>query len=282
MAGNKQKTGLVLGGGGMRGLSHVGVLKVLDRAGVTIDLIAGTSMGGVIGALYAAGLAVERIEQEVLALANRASVRRLIDIRLSYRGLVRGERIYNLIADTIGPDIRFADLDIPLAMVAVDARTGCEVVLDTGKVADAVRATISVPGIFQPVETKNMILIDGGILNNVPTNVAHDLGADVVIAADVMPDFSRNTPGQPLVEPAIDPPSLPTILQEAFHIEYIMISAMTRYKLAAHPPDVLIRPAIPSEIDLLIGFERAEEIIATGEEAAEAALPHILDMLASP
>jgi len=279
IADKKPKLGLALGGGGMRGLSHVGVLKVFDRAGVNIDMLAGTSMGGVIGALYAAGLTVAEIEEEALSLANRASVRRLIDLRPSFRGLVRGERIYNHVAGAIGEETTFEELKWPLAMVSVDARSGCEVLLDKGKVVDAVRATISIPIIFEPVERDNMILVDGGILNNVPADVARSMGADVVVAVDVMPDFSRNTPGQPLVEPPIDPPSLPDFLQEAFHIEYLMISAMTRLKLAGNPPDILIRPDIHQAIDLLIGYERAEEIIGIGEEAAEAALPAILEKL---
>jgi NTE family protein len=267
-----RKVGLVLGGGGVRGLAHVGVLKALKKMGISVDMIAGTSMGGVIGSMHAAGLPADQIETEILAIANKASLRRLLDIRPSYRGIVRGERIYNLIADTIGADITFADLDLPMAMVAVDARTGCEVILSEGNVVDAVRATISVPIVFKPVEVDDMILVDGGILNNVPTDVAQHLGADVVIAVDVMPDFSLNTPGEPFVEPPIDPPSLPTFLQEAFHVEYIMISALTKCKLTAHPPDLLIRPDIPAEIDLLIGYDRTEEIISVGEEATLKAL----------
>ncbi len=274
-----KKLGLVLGGGGVRGLAHVGVLKVLEEAGVTVDLLAGTSMGGVVGALYAAGMTAEQIEREVMALSTTASLRRLIDIRPSYRGLVRGERIYNLIAETIGAEITFADLDLPLAMVAVDAVSGCEVILNSGKVADAVRATISVPGIFKPVEVDGMVLVDGGVLNNVPTDVAQKMGADTLMAVDVMPDFSRNTPGQPLVELAIDPPSLPTFLQEAIHIEYIMISALTSCKLKAHPPDLLIRPDISSQVDLLMGYDRAAEVIAAGEQATAAAIQEILARL---
>ncbi len=283
MEGNKgasdQRIGLVLGGGGVRGLAHIGVLKVLESAGVPISLLAGTSMGGVLGAMYAGGMTPAQIEQEVLERSNIAAIRRMIDIRLTYRGFIRGGRIYNLLAEVLGLDMTFADLQLPLAMVAVDARTGCEVILKEGKVVDAVRATISVPGVFLPVEQDNMILVDGGILNNVPTDVAHDMGADLVIAVDVMPDFSRNEPGQPLVEPPIDPPSLPTVLQETLHIEYIMISALTRCKLQTHPPDILIRPDIPAEVDLLIGVERAGEVIAAGEEAAQKVLSRIMTLL---
>jgi NTE family protein len=270
-----KRLGMALGGGGARGLAHIGVLKVLDNAGIAVHALAGTSMGGVVGAMYAAGLSAVEIERQTLELSTTSSIRRLIDINLSYRGLVRGERIYNLIADTIGPDLIFDDLALPLAMTAVDAVSGCEVVLNEGKVVDAVRATISVPGVFRPVERDGMILIDGGILNNVPSDLTYQLGADLVLAVDVMPDFSRNTPGEPLVETPIDPPSLPNFLQEALHIEYIMISALTRCKLAAHPPDILLRPEIHATVDLLIGFDRAQEIIDAGQAAAEAALPAI-------
>jgi NTE family protein len=269
-------TGLVLGGGGVRGLAHIGVLRALKSAGVTFDLIAGTSMGGVIGALVAAGKTLDEIERQVLKLTTSTSLVRLIDIRPSFSGFVRGERIYNLLAETIGPDLTFADLDLPLAMVAVDSRSGCEVVLKEGRLVDALRATISIPGIFRPVEVDNMVLIDGGVLNNVPVDVAYSMGAQRVIAVDVMPDFSRNTPGQPLVVEPIDPPSLPSFLQEALHVEYIMISALTNCKLQDHPPDVLIRPEIPAEIDLLIGFERAQAVIDAGLQAGLEAMPQIL------
>lgn len=276
---NNKRVGLVLGGGGVRGLAHIGVFKVLEKASISVDLLAGTSMGGVLGAMYAAGMSVSQIEQEILERANAAALRRLIDFSLSYRGFVRGGRIYNLLTEVLGNDITFADLELPLSMVAVDARSGCEVILNEGNVVDAVRATISVPGVFLPVERDNLILVDGGILNNVPTDVARQMGADVVVAVDVMPDFSRNTPGEPLVEPPIDPPSLPTFLQETLHIEYIMISALTRYQLQASPPDILIRPDIPAQVDLLIGVERAAEVIAAGEAAAQQSLPQILTVL---
>ena len=274
-----KQVGLVLGGGGMRGLAHIGVLKALEEAGVRIDMLAGTSMGGVIGSLYAAGLSVAEIEATVLELTNSASIRRLLDIHLNYRGFVRGERIYNLIADTIGADITFADLDLPMKMVATDIVSGCEVILDQGKVVDAVRATISIPFVFRPVDQENMTLVDGGILNNVPTDVAREMGADVVIAVDVMPDFSLNTPGKPLIEQPIDPPSLPNFLQETFHVVYIMISAMTQLKLGAYPPDILLRPAIAPEIDLLLGYDRAEEVIAAGKQAALQSMDAIQGLL---
>ena len=269
------RVGLVLGGGGVRGLAHIGALRALEEAQVPIDLIAGTSMGGLIGALYAAGLTPSQIEEQVLAQTQFAALRRLLDIRPSFNGLVRGQRIYNLISDLIGPEVDFADLEIPLKMVAVDTVSGREVILEKGLVVDAVRATISVPAVFVPVERDNMILVDGGILNNVPTDVARTMGAELLIAVDVMPDFSGNVPGEEPAVPGIDPPMLPEFMQDLFHVEYIMISALTAYRLAQSPPHVLISPQIPAQIDLMIGFERAEEVIAAGEAAARKAVAQI-------
>lgn len=266
------RVGLVLGGGGVRGLAHIGVLAALEEAGVPIDLIAGTSMGGLIGALYAAGLTPADIETQVLEQTEFAALRRLLDIRPSLNGLVRGERIYSLISRLIGPDITFADLTLPLQMVSVDLLSGREVVLNKGLVAEAVRATISVPAVFVPVEKDNMVLVDGGVLNNVPTNVAQDMGAELIIAVDVMPDYSSNVPGQdPLVLP-LDPPLLPEFMQELFNVEYIMISALTAFRLAQTPPHLLIQPALPQSVDLLIGFDRAEEVIEAGRLATREAL----------
>jgi NTE family protein len=266
------RVGLVLGGGGVRGLAHIGVLTALEEAGVPIDLIAGTSMGGLIGALYAAGLTPAEIEAQVLEQTEFAALRRLLDIRLSFEGLLRGERIFDLINDLIGPNITFADLTIPLKMVSVDVLSGREVTLGEGLVAEAVRATISVPAVFVPVERNNMVLVDGGILNNVPTNVAQEMGAELIIAVDVMPDYSGNVPGEePLVLP-LDPPLMPEFMQELFNVEYIMISALTAFRLAQTPPHLLVRPTLPQSVDLLIGFERAEEVIEAGLVATREAL----------
>jgi NTE family protein len=117
-----------------------------------------------------------------------------------------------------------------------------------------------------------MVLVDGGILNNVPTNVAQEMGAELIIAVDVMPDYSGNVPGEePLVLP-LDPPLMPEFMQELFNVEYIMISALTAFRLAQTPPHLLVRPTLPQSVDLLIGFERAEEVIEAGLVATREAL----------
>ncbi len=264
----KHKIGLVLGGGGARGLAHVGVLKVIERMGLKIDVIAGTSMGGLVGAMYAGGLPLEEIEAKIIEVASTRQMSRLIDISLTNWGLLKGNRVYDLLANTLGDSLTFADLKLPLSVVATDTRTNCEYVINSGNVIDAVRATISVPGFFVPVEQDTMTLVDGGLVNNVPVDVAQAMGADKVIAVDVMPDFSQNEPGKKPQEEMIRIPIIPGTLHEALHMVYLMMSQITAFKLAANPPTVLIRPSIPANIDVLTGFPRAREVIDLGEKSA--------------
>jgi NTE family protein len=272
--------GLVLGGGGARGLAHIGVLRVLEREQIPIACVAGTSIGGLIGAVYAAGISMADLLAEVEQISKLSEFLRLMDVRISMQGIsVKGARIYDYIAGLLGPELTFADLQRPLAMVAVDLDSGRQVVLQGGLVSDAVRATISIPGIFAPAELGDFRLVDGGILNNVPVNVAHSLGAKKTIAVDVLPDYTANHPGQEAVVRPLTPPFLPGTLQELYQVLMVMIAAITHERLKASPPDVLIRPAIPADVTLLYGFSRASELIAAGEAAAETALPHIQALL---
>lgn len=273
---NHRVIGLALGGGGARGLAHIGVLKVLDRAGIPINVLAGTSMGGIVGALYAAGIAPDVIETSILsAVGSITDLLALVDVRISQSGLLKGHRVYDLVASKLGPQRTFASLRRPFAVVAVDTVTGREVVLDEGWVADAVRATMSVPGIFAPVEMGPYRLVDGGLLNNVPVDVVRRLGAGFVIAVDVLPNFGANQSGQPPVVRQLSPRFMPRAFQDLWHIEMIMISALTEFRLRDNPPDVLIRPDLPADMDMFVGFERPGVAIAAGELAAEAALPQI-------
>ena len=143
------KIGLALGGGGVRGLAHIGVLKVLQREHIPIDFIAGTSMGGIIGALLAAGVSVEDMETEALRVRSRRQTVKLLDLGFSSSGLIKGAGIHRYMSNLLGAELTFDDLLTPLALVAVDIHSGREVILREGKVVDALRATISVPVIRQ-------------------------------------------------------------------------------------------------------------------------------------
>lgn len=270
--------GIALGGGGARGFAHIGVLKVLQHAGIFPRLVAGTSMGGIVGAMYANGMAAEQMEIAVQqAVGSTADIIRAVDLNLNLAqtGIMRGARIYDFIAKIIGPETTFANLRRPLTMVATDITSGREVLLDSGRVVDAVRATISVPSVFTPVELGSMRLVDGGMLNNLPVDVVRQMGADLVIAVDVLPNFQANTPGQPPIVAPLQPRRTPRTYRELWHIVTIMISAATEAHLQRWPADVLLRPDLPADMDMLLSFDRSAEAIAAGEAAAEAALEQI-------
>jgi NTE family protein len=271
--------GLALGGGGARGLAHIGVLRVFEREQIPIHFIAGTSMGGIVGATYAAGVPLETITGVALQIRKRMEQLRLLDFKLSGRGLIKGTRLYRQLASLLGEELTFAELNIPLAMMAVDILTGREVVLRDGRVVDSIRATMSVPGVFEPVPRGDMLLVDGGILNNLPVDVVCQAGMQVRIAVDVMPDFPRNRLGEAPVVMAPKTAYLPPAMQEVMNTFLIMISEMTEYRLRACMPDLVLRPEISNQVSLLTGFELAEEVIAAGATATEAALPEIRKLI---
>lgn len=273
------RIGLALGGGGARGLAHIGVLKVLQREQIPIDVVTGTSMGGIVGAMYAAGLPIEQMEAEALKHGDIGQIFKLVDLRLIGNGLLGGQRIKNLLAEMLGADTTFADLRLPFAVVSVDYTSGREVVLKEGKLVDAVRATMSVPGVFEPVELDGCHLLDGGVLDNVPVDVARELGAEKVIAVDVLPNFRLNEPGQAPIVPPLKPRGMPKAYRQLWHVELVMIAALTEFRLKAAQPDVIIRPELPVDMDLLTSFDRPQEAIECGEHAAEAALTQLRTLL---
>ena len=268
--------GLALGGGGARALSHVGVLRVLEEEGLQADVVAGASMGGLVGAAYAAGFPVEAIEREVLGLSTRSRLLRLADWMPTLQGLFSGRKIEAYLDALMGTDLTFADLRRPLALAAADLRSGREVVLRSGRVVPAMRATMSIPGVFAPVAWEGGYrLVDGGILNNVPADLARALGADVVVAVDVLPFFRENQLDEaPRVEP-MEPPLLPTGARDLWQATFVAIAALTECNLKRSNPEVVIRPALPVDVTLLAGFTRADQLIEAGARAARAALPAI-------
>jgi NTE family protein len=267
---------LALGGGGARGVAHVGVLEVLEEQGIPVRGIAGTSMGGLVGALHASGQSAAAIADHVRRFARPREVLRLIDVGLGPGGLsVRGVRLYERLAEQLEGSMDFEHLGIPFAVTAVDLDTGREVILAEGSVPTAVRATISVPGVFEPVRYRDMKLVDGGLLRNVPVEPARRLGPHPVVAVDVLPPFGENEPGQPPRHPPLVARRVPRRINDASHLRLIMIAHITATQLAACPPDLLLRPALPPEITVLAGFHRTEELFEAGRAAARDALPRL-------
>lgn len=181
---NNRKIGYALGGGAAKGFFHIGVLSVLEEYRIFPDIIAGTSMGSIIGALYASGLKAAEMKQMAIQI-DWKKLMRLTDFTLPYNGLIQGKRIDDLLKSIIG-NRTFSDLKTEFACVATDLRTGSQVVICEGLLIDAIRASISIPGIFTPKKIKGRYLVDGGLVNVVPVSVCRDMGADFVIGVNVI------------------------------------------------------------------------------------------------
>jgi NTE family protein len=176
----KKRVGLVLGGGGAKGYAHIGVLKFLEEQGICVDYVVGTSIGAVIGAMHCFGYSAVEIEQ----IAKSTNFKALFDLTLPKIGLIRGDKIEKYLRH-IFEDKKFSDLQKPFFAVAVDINNFQEVIFDKGDLTKAVRASVSIPGIFHPVSNKKRILVDGGILNNLPIDVLQNKGVDKIIAVNL-------------------------------------------------------------------------------------------------
>jgi NTE family protein len=294
----KKRIGLALGSGAARGWAHIGLLEVLDEAGIKPDVICGTSMGALIGAAYACGR-LAAVKGWALA-ADWRTVAGMVDINLSAGGLVEGARIMAWV-DTLEFVADIEQTPIPFGAVATDLTTGREVWLRSGPLATALRASISMPGVFSPVLVEGQWLVDGGLVNPVPVSLCRAMDADVIIAVNLHEDVL----GRPLVEEPAAPPedrqagnnmmdllaSLPRSLRlQASNFNLfrsqapgyfdvlanalnIMQDHITRSRLAGEPPHVLISPRVAAMG--LMEFHSAAAAIEAGRLAAELALPVI-------
>lgn len=244
----KKKVGLVLGGGVARGIAHIGVLKVLDRYKIPIDYISATSSGAIVAAAYAAGMEVRLIEE----IALRISWGRILKVTFFRPGFVSGRAIEELLIKYLG-DFEFSDLKIPLAILAADIKNGEAVILKEGRVAKAVVASAAVPGIFAPEEINKRFLVDGGLSDNLPVDVVRKMGANFVIAVDVVPS-------RPFTSLPKDPFQM---YGRAFDIVMHKLSEKQREKA-----DILIEPQIAEDIWHL-DLHKAKRLIAAGEVAAQ-------------
>jgi NTE family protein len=273
---------LALGGGGGKGSAHIGVLTALEALHVPIDVIAGTSIGGLVAALYAVGYQPYQIEQWF----QRATMRRIVDRDPSNSGFIGTRKIEQLLREALGTRT-FADAKLPLALVAVDIVRGSEVVLRDGPLVDAVLASIAIPGIFPPVARGEQVLVDGGVLNNVPVDVTQKLGAGRVIAVDlgvVTGEFIYKPAGEAGIAMWSPRRLVPwSQLALAERALALMMARMTERRLADMPPAVLLRPAVARLFPL--DFSRTVEGRMCGERSVfeqRAALEALRDWHGTP
>lgn len=263
----KPLLGLALGGGGARGLAHIGVLRELESQGIKPDLLAGTSMGAIIAAFYAAGFNPQQIEQEALHLTKISSMVKLVadDIKFDY--LLSTDSIQNYFQERLKNIRLFSDMQIPVAFSSVDVLTAREVALYQGEVMPSINASMALPGIVEPVCMNEMCLMDGGSLNNVPADLVRSMGAEVVIAVDVSPDVAD--------ENFWKEHRLPQIAAANWRSNAIMVATITAAKQRKARTDVFIQPDIPAKITTLSGFSHVKTITDAGASALRAALPDI-------
>lgn len=272
------KIGLVLSGGGARGLSHIGVLKSLEEANIQIDYLSGTSMGGLVAAAYSAGLSPHEIENIALEHTAIRKIFALADPVLPRKGLLHGERVQAFLKEHIG-ERTFDQLNIPITLVTVDLNTGKEVHMNTGRVVDAVRATISIPGIFSPVERDSQRLVDGGLLNNLPVDVNKKMGAEFIVAVDVHPSYDGNSFWQELGQKKLFSWTIGDFIAVLGDSLEVVIEQQKNNMLKLNPPDILIEPAIPVSLSSITSYHRAAELIQIGYQATLEMVPSILDAL---
>jgi NTE family protein len=287
----KPRIGLALGSGSSRGWAHIGAIRALEEHGVKPDLICGTSIGALVGAVYASGQ-LDQLEAWVTGLAW-SKVWRLMDITLK-GGLIRGQRLFNLFRATF-QELEISELATPFGAIATELSSGREIWLRQGKLFDVVRASIATPGLFTPVIHEGTVLVDGGLVNPVPVSMCRAFGAEIVIAVDLSwgklgayRNMGRELPA-PLQEPSwfgrltngwlggvrkgSGEPQIPSIFEVFNTALDIVEQRVARSRLAGEPADVLITPLLPNFGTM--EYHRAREAIAEGRAAVERMMPLI-------
>jgi NTE family protein len=301
----RKKIGLALGSGSARGWAHIGVIRALNDAGIKVHYVAGTSIGALVGAVYASGN-IDSLEEVVLKL-DWKQIAHFFDVVFPKSGLIDGNKVADFIRTHV-EEINIEELPLPFSAISTNLATGSEVVIQKGDIIEAVRASISVPGIFTPVRKNGTILVDGGLVNPVPVSVVRKMGADFVIAIDLNHDivgkkgirktFVPNSAasalgagiGQSLIKrskildainkrfeagalPALkqikqwrSKDPLPNVFEVLMSSINIMETQITAAQLKTDPPDLLIRPNL-GHLKML-DFHRAQEAIAEGYREA--------------
>ena len=268
----EMEVGLALGAGAAKGLAHIGVLRALEEHAVPIDYIAGCSIGAVVGATYAAGMPLDEIERRLVG-ADRKFIRWTLPLRSIWSDAGLKE-----VLQEPGPDVRFEQLVTPFPAVATDLATGREVVLRDGLVWRAVKASVSIPAIFPPTVISGRQLVDGGLVNPVPTQTVRQMGADIVVAVELMsaPGPLDVTAGPPEGSAGIPGKRVPNLVEMLWRSNEIMQGEITARSAAT--ADVTIQPRL-GRSRFSDFSRRGRSFIAAGEEAAREALPELRTLL---
>lgn len=289
------RIGLALGGGIARGWSHIGVLRRLDEIGLTPDVVCGTSMGALVGGFYLA----DKLEHlaSVAGTLTRIRMLRLLDFAFGDSGMIGGKRLFRELDRVVG-NLSIEELDRPFAAVAAELATGHETWLTHGRMLDAIRASVSLPGIFPPIKVHGRWLVDGALVNPVPVSVCRALGARMVIAVNLTGDTMGSVPmpapkngGNGELKPEemrnnlmpamrqylgaeISEPNFFNTMAASFNI---LLDRVTRSRLAGDPPDMSIIPRV-GHIGLL-DFHRADEAMEEGAKAVDRIVPELRQVL---
>ncbi|RUM62814.1 MAG: patatin [Sulfurospirillum sp.] len=281
----KKTVSLVLGSGGARGYAHIGVIDVLEKAGYEIRSISGSSMGALVGGLYAAGK-LNDYREWVLSL-DMLSVLKLVDFSFATTGFIKGDKVFDVLETIVGKNIKIEDLPIDYTAVATDIDTQKEVWFQEGDLLNAIRASIAIPTIFTPIRSEKHLLVDGGILNPLPTVPLLSDTNDMLIAVNLNGERKADkiVKQESETEGGIQQKITEFIQKNFFEekreeeINYFTIvsktietmqNLITRYELAAHQPDIVIN--IPKNLCGFYEFHEAEMIIDYGRKVAKEAI----------
>jgi len=268
-----KRFGLALGGGGARGYAHIGVMRVLEREGLKPSAIAGTSMGSLMGAVFAAGHSTDEVE----AFLSQTSIWRFLDLN-PFSDMLNFSELVKLLEPYV--PARLEDFPIPFGITATDLITGTEVYFRQGDVFQAIRASIAYPGAINPIWVGHQLLADGGILNQIPVDLVRFLGSERVIAVDVTPlEVLREQPHkkswwEQIFRRGIDA----NPIQNVYRAIEIMQIRLAEVKLAVSRPDLVLRPRL--EGIGLFSFQQLGQAIRDGERAVEERLEEIHELLA--
>ncbi len=257
----KKKIALVLSGGSALGFAHIGVIKVLQEYGINIDIVVGTSMGGLVGAAYACGMSVD----DMIRLACKFRKINFFDLNFNTSGLFSGRGIMRTICKFL-PDKDIRDLPIKYACVSCDLLSEREVVFSSGSIRDAVRCTVSIPGFFVPMFNEDEVLVDGGVINNFPDDVAKRMGADIIISCDVLKNCKM-----------LDVPS--SIFEALVYSMNTLSKTMQRYKGSCS--DIILAPDLTGLTQMSFGRANTLELVCRGESVARQNIKKILRLFES-